>query len=821
MLTPRPQSSSKEVCGPTPDEVASSKKTVNGSKPVSKRLPAKSPKSWLFGLGRHNASAERILKHASKDDGIGAAKRSSPAPRAASGAGKPTRSSPATAQRSFSDPCNEASGKSGERRLSNPDTQRLQSPTESNVKQLNKQNTYHVHSNDVRNGSKRSPTSSRRCSESSSATLSRDSSTSFTVMIADPSTDKLSSAVLDASTLVDADVQRSCTVEDSGKSLRADDEQEIEFVVQNARNTVHENRLEKNVDHSDGGPSATIDNPLEEVEISLEYLSLLDEGSELRYEHLSNSVSLAARDETDCSVERGAQSLGKLSSLSDYVPLEEDRSTADASIIQKGNLERIEKNLHYTTPKDAQGTPFEVSRAKEEILWLRQQLAISEMSRQQSEKDLETYRERLSALDERAMDEERQLASYERRLLEADHRIKYAEETSVLQVKDLKDQLSALNNEHQEVRNQLFESHDRDQVLYDKMTAMQESLELLREEKDEVYQLLQDEKAKTFRHEADFRLFSRKIRTLQEQNSQLYQEAEQLRIELRRMQYDAPSPSSPSIGDNFYKERLEEALLDNEALRALLEEFKRENDALKHQLTNTSIAPSSNTLDSTQTLETSPMDLPRSAKIHSRLSSGPRSPTLHRMRSFPAWERQTPTATSGDRKAFADRMRQYESEFSPTNGRGCTQLSPDSPFAKHTTPDMIGSPSNCISSPDLKSTNGRLEDSRSSRRVSTASTSESPFIHRELQSTADMKKDAGGSRNELSVDYLELRQKLSEDLKSLMDHKAKLTSEMSRIPASGGLGRVRRRKEELDTQLDEVDGQIGTVKRRMREMGML
>ncbi|KND03696.1 uncharacterized protein SPPG_01162 [Spizellomyces punctatus DAOM BR117] len=815
MLTPQPQSASKELCRPAPDEVTSSKKTVNGIKPVSKRLPAKSPKSWLFGLGRHNTSAEKILKHASKDDGVGAAKLSSPSPRAASGAGKPMRSFTATAQRSFSDPCNEAGGKSGERRLSNPVTQRLQSPTESNLKQLNKQITCRVQANDVRNGSKRSPTSSRRCSESSSATLSRDSSTSFTVMIADPSTDRFSSAALDASTLVDADVQRSCTVEDSSDSLRAEDEQEMEFVVQNARSTLHEDRVEENVDHGDGTPSATIDGPLEDVEVSMEYLSLLDEGSELRYEHLSNSVSLAARDETDCSVEQAAQSFGKLSSLSDYVPLEEDPTTADSNIIQKGNLERIDKNLQCTVPnEDAQGTPLEVSRAQEEILWLRQQLAICEMSRQQSEKDLETYRERLSSLDERAMDEERQLASYERRLLEADHRIKHAEEASVLQVKDLKDQLSALNNEYQEVRNQLFESHDRDQVLNDKMTAMQESLDLLREEKDEVYQLLQDEKAKTFRHEADFRLFSRKIRTLQEQNSQLHQEAEQLRIELRRMQYDAPSPSSPSIGDNFYKERLEEALLDNEALRALLEEFKRENDALKLQLTNTSIAPSSNIQESTKTLETSPMDLARSANIHSRLSSGARSPTLHRMRSFPAWERQTPTTTTGDRKAFVDRMRQYESEFSPTNGRGCTQLSPDSPFAKHTMPDIIGSPSTFKSSPDLKSTNGRLEDNRSSRRASIASTSESPLIHRELQSTADTKKEP-------SVDYLELRHKLSEDLKSLMDHKAKLTSEMSRIPASGGLGRVRRRKEELDTQLDEVDGQIGTVKRRMREMGML
>lgn len=43
---------------------------------------------------------------------------------------------------------------------------------------------------------------------------------------------------------------------------------------------------------------------------------------------------------------------------------------------------------------------------------------------------------------------------------------------------------------------------------------------------------------------------------------------------------------------------------------------------------------------------------------------------------------------------------------------------------------------------------------------------------------------------------------------------------MSRIPASGGLGRIRRRKEELDGQLDEVDGKLGTVRKRMKDLGM-
>ncbi|KAJ3039211.1 hypothetical protein HK097_002898 [Rhizophlyctis rosea] len=65
-----------------------------------------------------------------------------------------------------------------------------------------------------------------------------------------------------------------------------------------------------------------------------------------------------------------------------------------------------------------------------------------------------------------------------------------------------------------------------------------------------------------------------------------------------------------------------------------------------------------------------------------------------------------------------------------------------------------------------------------------------------------------------------LSKELNAELTGLRSEKSKLESEMSRIPASGGLGKVRRRKEELESQLDDIDRKLGAVRKRMKDLGM-
>lgn len=49
----------------------------------------------------------------------------------------------------------------------------------------------------------------------------------------------------------------------------------------------------------------------------------------------------------------------------------------------------------------------------------------------------------------------------------------------------------------------------------------------------------------------------------------------------------------------------------------------------------------------------------------------------------------------------------------------------------------------------------------------------------------------------------------------------KLESEYQRIPLSKSTGPIRRRKEEIETQLDGVSARVGRVKQQMKKMGVL
>lgn len=67
--------------------------------------------------------------------------------------------------------------------------------------------------------------------------------------------------------------------------------------------------------------------------------------------------------------------------------------------------------------------------------------------------------------------------------------------------------------------------------------------------------------------------------------------------------------------------------------------------------------------------------------------------------------------------------------------------------------------------------------------------------------------------------YLEKRVRLDAELIQLTDKKSKLSFQFSRIPASGGKNRYQ--LAQLETQLDEVDHQMGIVRRKLKEMGAL
>ncbi|KAJ3190060.1 hypothetical protein HDU85_000351 [Gaertneriomyces sp. JEL0708] len=308
-----------------------------------------------------------------------------------------------------------------------------------------------------------------------------------------------------------------------------------------------------------------------------------------------------------------------------------------------------------------------------------------------------------------------------------------------------------------------------------KQDAMREALELLNFEKDELQDQLIEERSKNTRAEADIRLFSRRNRTLHERYTALHQETEQLRVEIRRLQYET-SPSSD--GENYYKERLIKALAENEVLQQILENARLDANSTKHA---GDMSPAA------QLYYRSPS---RQGRVQSESSH-----LLQRVRSVPLMnpEHSLDSAQYNDATPLDHRLplgQSRSTKVSPVAARSALQQNSSatvtSPWATQQSPSSRSYRSNDASSYD------------SGHPPSTPSKFERP---------------------QTPLDYLQLHKQLNEQLTSLIAEKQQVEAEMRKIPISGG-GKYRRQKDALDSRLDELDSDIGRLKRQMREVGV-
>ncbi|KAJ3025354.1 hypothetical protein HK097_006698, partial [Rhizophlyctis rosea] len=102
-----------------------------------------------------------------------------------------------------------------------------------------------------------------------------------------------------------------------------------------------------------------------------------------------------------------------------------------------------------------------------------------------------------------------------------------------VQVAELQNRFGSLNIEFEEAHAEAVEARKQEKALHEELSAVRNELGQARLENDELLEMLRDERVKNSRNEADFRLFSKKIKTLQDANTEMRQEAEQLRSELR------------------------------------------------------------------------------------------------------------------------------------------------------------------------------------------------------------------------------------------------------------------------------------------------
>ncbi|KAI9328694.1 hypothetical protein BDR26DRAFT_1012132, partial [Obelidium mucronatum] len=409
------------------------------------------------------------------------------------------------------------------------------------------------------------------------------------------------------------------------------------------------------------------------------------------------------------------------------------------------------------------------------------------------------------------------------------------------EIESLQQKIDALIEE----RKQLEDSLSHCQAELEEASSQQEAqnaqikqilgiLEQANEERGTMHELLIQEKAKTSRSEEEFRLFGKKLRGLQDLNSELRNENDELRTELRKLQYEGNASSEK---DDYYKAKLDQARFDNESLRAVIATLTNQQtqDSFRHSSghekasptdpasrisprhrqsmpnfrnnTSNNIFPTSSSTSSSipvRSVETTPI------KQHQRLNNQ----YQHQQKEVPhqhqqAWTPQSQhlqnssgihgqrsvsassargTPTTADREKFLNKMRRYEeeeeeeddgTEYSDVGslGAGADSRSINSTFFRRSGGASDGNGSVRRSSfgggdGGLVSSggSGAFSGSGSARRVASMGVFSSTDSGLPVRETSSSRSGP--------IDYVAMKAELDGQLRTLTDKKAAVMSEL-------------------------------------------
>ncbi|KAJ3296090.1 hypothetical protein HDU79_007516 [Rhizoclosmatium sp. JEL0117] len=336
-------------------------------------------------------------------------------------------------------------------------------------------------------------------------------------------------------------------------------------------------------------------------------------------------------------------------------------------------------------------------------------------------------------------------------------------------------------------------------------------LEQSNEERSSMHELLLQEKSKTSRNEEEFKLFSKKLRSLQDLNGELRNENDELRTELRKLQYEGNASSEK---DDYYKAKLDQLRYDNESLRAVIASLTNQ------QLDSSSTTSPPRTNPSPRYRQSVPdfrsntsNPFPSTSSQSTTRESTPVkqawTPQAQHQRPPPASFPRNSSITTGDRNKFLDKLKRYEEEDAEEEDIPDSR-SFNSNFFRRSVGSTEGIARRNPITGDVSgqrgfgsAAGGLAAHGSGGRRVSVGSVGSS-------ESYAE----------EPSVDYFALKTELDGQLRTLTDRKAALSSELQKIPTINS-GSSRRRKEQLDDELDKVEKAIGGVRMKMRSMNLL
>ncbi|KAJ3064715.1 hypothetical protein HDU98_011899, partial [Podochytrium sp. JEL0797] len=414
----------------------------------------------------------------------------------------------------------------------------------------------------------------------------------------------------------------------------------------------------------------------------------------------------------------------------------------------------------------------------------------------------------------------------------------------------LRDEVERLNREMEEsMGRETQQSNELQHVLHLLSQSTQEHTLL--------HQVLVQEKAKTAHNDAEFRLFGAKMRGLQDALSELRTENDALRVELRKLQYEGNAASTEK--DAYYKAKVDQLKLDNESLCAVIDSLSSNqrhvpasttphssrttngqppsptayppftNPHASHsphhiapphqQQHRTSTTPLQHRTTTTVTAMSAPVvrkhSMPDFRHTSNNIfpgavesassarggnSSATTTPSTTPVKT--AWQQQRPPSSVGslnvgDRDRFLDKLRRYEEESEEEEEGGDSEMISSARMFGRSVgssgmrPPDVGPPRSMRNWNEGASPMGgqwREEGGRAGGVPVMAVARESGM------------REEGG-------EYGVVKGEMDERLKGLMERKAALTSELQKIPINSGSSR--RRKEQLDDELDVVEKSIG------------
>ncbi|RKO83292.1 hypothetical protein BDK51DRAFT_51761, partial [Blyttiomyces helicus] len=171
-----------------------------------------------------------------------------------------------------------------------------------------------------------------------------------------------------------------------------------------------------------------------------------------------------------------------------------------------------------TTRRDLDSTRTDHAVLRATVTAIERRAETAESARERLEAEVDSWRRACAALEARVAETDAMRREMDAVVREIDDKARAHAEELVRQVEELRAQLAAARHDYADTRAQLFDARDSQQGTLNEMKGLSEALAQMSLEKSDLEDAMHEEKARAYKAETDFRLFSRKIKMQRDLN---------------------------------------------------------------------------------------------------------------------------------------------------------------------------------------------------------------------------------------------------------------------------------------------------------------